>query len=227
MTSEERAGLEKFLMMLADGREDDSAAVAWLRRQLEHDDWDKRLERMGGGKKARDARMKPLFDARCAVTAFDMHAQVTDDGRMRGLWLWLLDESKARAQTYDQWCVGALDLFCTLAGVDDDTREKFRMSSAMSEFKNVANARVHEAALLEWPVVKRLYAVLGEALQGAPTIDLTEPEPEPPEPPDYLDGCGDDCHRPGPDSYHQDRCPNRPNHGVFNGSTPTPGREHE
>jgi hypothetical protein len=161
MTPDARKGLED---LLAGGYTENAATIAWLKRQLEHNDWDNSIERMGGGKQARAAYMNPIFDTKCSVTAFDMHAQLTNDGRERGLWIWLLDESKARAEIYDQWATDALEMFCTLAGIDDKTSEKFRMSMAMDEFKRVANAKVHEAALLEWPAVKKMYAVIGKAL---------------------------------------------------------------
>jgi hypothetical protein len=161
MTPAERSGIEA---LLADGTVRDYATRVWLKRQLEHADWNARVERMGGGKAARDARMKPLFDARCAVTALDMHAQLTDDGRKRGLWLWLLDESKACADNYDRWVADALEWFCKRGGVDEKTSEKFRLSSAMDEFKWVARVAVQEAALLEWSDVRELHAALGKAL---------------------------------------------------------------
>lgn len=163
VTPEERKGIED---LLAGGYTGNAATIAWLKRQLEHNDWDNAIERMGGGKKARDARMNPIFDTMCAVTAFDMHVQLTGDGRERGLWIWLSDESKARAERYDSWAQGALATFCKLAGIDDKTSEKFRLSMAMDEFKGVANAKVHEAALLEWPAVKKMYAIIGKALKA-------------------------------------------------------------
>lgn len=161
MTPEERKGIED---LIAGGHTDNPATIAWLKLQLNHNDRDSAIARMGGGKKARDAYMNPIFDARCSVTAFDMHAQLTEDDQKRGLWIWLFDESKARAETYDAWAAGALETFCKLAGVDDNTSEKFRMSMSMDEFKRIANSKVHEAALLEWPAVKKLYAILGNAL---------------------------------------------------------------
>lgn len=162
MNPEEREGIKNLLA----GHEPDEAVTAWLKRQLEADDWDKQLERMGGGKKARDAYMKPIFDTRCSVTAFDQHAQLMADGRERGLWIWLHDESKSRAEIYERWATDALELFCKLAGIEDKTREKFRLSMAMDEFKRVANAKTDEAALLEWPAVKKMYAVIGDVLKA-------------------------------------------------------------
>jgi len=162
MTPEERKGIEE---LLAGGYTGNPATIAWLKRQLEHNDWDNSIERMGGGKKARDAYMNPIFDTMCAVTAFDMHAQLTSDGRERGLWIWLSDESKARAQIYEKWAAGALEEFCTLAGLADKGIERFRVAMAMDEFKRIANSKVHEAALLEWPVVKKMYDVIGKELK--------------------------------------------------------------
>lgn len=161
MTPEERKGIEE---LLAGGYTGNAATIAWLKLQLEHNDWDNSIERMGGGKTARDAYMNPIFDGRCSVTAFDMHAQITGDGRERGLWIWLSDESKARAGTYDKWAEGALAEFARIAGVDDETSKKFSMAMAMDSFKNVADSKVHEAALLEWPAVKKLYDVIGKEL---------------------------------------------------------------
>lgn len=165
MTPDEREGLEDLLT----SNTGNAIARAWIKRQLEHNDWDNSIARMGGGKKARDAYMHPIFDTACAVTAFDMHAQLTGDGRERGLWIWLLDESKARAEIYDTWAADALTLFCKLAGIDDKTSEKFRLSMAMNEFKRVAAAKVHEAALLEWPSVKKLHDAIGKALRAHAT----------------------------------------------------------
>jgi hypothetical protein len=162
MTPEVRDGIKALLA----GGAPDEATTAWLKLQLEHRDWDDSIERMGGGKKARDAYMNPIFDTECSVTAFDMHMQLTGDGRERGLWVWLLDESKARAEIYDKWAEGALETFCQLAGIDDKTSKKFSASMAMDEFKRIASAKVHEAALLEWPAVKKMYAIIGDALKA-------------------------------------------------------------
>ena len=161
MTPDERRGVEE---LLAAGSVSNPVTVAWLKRQLEHADWDNMVERMGGGKKAHDARKKPIFDTKCAVSAYDTHAQLTNDGRERGLWIWLLDESKARAEDYDRWASDALETFCAITGIDDQTSAKFRLSTSMSEFKRVPSAVLHEAALLEWPAVQKLYGAIGAAL---------------------------------------------------------------
>lgn len=161
MTPEERKGIEE---LLNGGYITNNTTIAWLKLQLEHNDWDNSIERMGGGKTARDAYMNPIFDAKCAVTAFDMHAQLTGDGCERGLWVWLFDESKARAQTYERWAAQALESFYKLAGLEQKGIKRFRMAMAMDEFKNVANSKVHEAALLEWPVVEKMLVAIGKAL---------------------------------------------------------------
>ena len=161
MTPEERNGIQQLLA----GHEPDDATVAWLKRQLEFDAWDNSIEKMGGGRKARDGYMKPIFDVQCAVTGFDMHAQLTTDGRERGLWIWLDDQSKARAERYDDWAKSALEMFCKLADIPETGMKKFSASMAMDQFKNVADAKVHEAALLEWPAVKKLYEVIGKELK--------------------------------------------------------------
>ncbi len=162
MTPEERKGIEE---LLAGGYTGNPATITWLKRQLDADDWDKSIEKMGGGRKARNAYMKPVFDTRCAVTGFDTHAQLMTDGRERGMWIWLHDESKARAEIYDLWAADAFKLFCQFAGIDEKSSETFRLSTAMQEFKRVANAKVDEAALLEWPAVTKMYAVIGREIK--------------------------------------------------------------
>lgn len=175
LTPEVRRGIEE---LLAGARTVNIDTIRWLKRQLEHDDWDQKIERMGGGRKARDARMKPFFDAACSVTAFDMHVQLTTDGRERGLWIRLDDESKARAERYDAWAEAALDVFCQLTGIGADAREKFRLSMSMGEFKNLSNSKVNEAALLEWPKVKELHAAIGREIakheDGGPRCEACE-----------------------------------------------------
>jgi hypothetical protein len=68
----------------------------------------------------RDVEPLPVDEAllvlRCSVTAFDMKLFLTDDGRKRGLWLWLQDLER--------------------------------------------DPKVTEAALLEWPEVKKLVAAM-------------------------------------------------------------------
>lgn len=162
MTPEVRKGIEE---LLAGGYSSNPAMIAWLHKQLAHDDWDNQIERMGGGPTARNARMQPIFDEPCSVSLFDMHAQVMTDGRERGLWVWLHDESKARAETYDKWAEGALDTFCELAKIPREGMKRFSAAMAMDQFKNVSNSKVDEAALLEWPEVEKLYAVIGEVLK--------------------------------------------------------------
>lgn len=162
MTPEVRDGIKALLA----GHEPDEATTAWLKKQLEHAKWDEDIERMGGGPKARNAYMKPIFDTTCSVTAFDMHAQLMADGRERGLWLWLYDQSKARSERYEAWAEGALEEFCTLAGFGEKSVERFRMSMAMKSFADIAKGKVDEAALLEWPEVKKLYDVIGKQLEA-------------------------------------------------------------
>lgn len=162
LTTEARKGIEE---LLDSGFVTNPVLLAWLKHQLAADDWDKSVEKMGGGRKARDGYMKPFFDAACSVTAFDMHAQMTTDGRERGLWIWLDDQSKARAHTYARWADMALKSFCERQGLEDGSMEKLTAMMSMDEFKNVSNSKVHEAALLEWPKVKELHAAIGREIE--------------------------------------------------------------
>jgi hypothetical protein len=175
MTPEERKGIEA-LVATMDGTE---PAYAWLKKQLEYDEYDNTLERMGGGKKGRNSYMKPLFDKQCAVNMYDQHAQLMADGRERGLWIWLHDESKARAQRYDEWAEEALEQFCEAAGLADKGIERFRVAMRMDEFKRIANVKTDEAALLEWPAVMKLYTVIGEQLKKQKQFTKAEPKKKP------------------------------------------------
>jgi hypothetical protein len=162
VTPDERKGIEE---LLDSDFVTNPTTLAWLKRQLEHNDWDNSVERMGGGRKARNAYMNPIFDVLCATTAFDMHVQLTGDGRERGLWVWLNDESKARAEVYDNWAKNVVETFCQRAGIDDKSMKKFSLSMAMDEFKNLSNSSVKEGGLLEWPAVKKMYDTIGKELK--------------------------------------------------------------
>ena len=118
-----------------------------------------------------DPRKKLTFvDERCSVTMFDMHFEVSRDGRERGIWFWLRDESAARAETYKKWLEGAVQTFCEIvkgvAGTSDEALLKFSgWMSLNGEIKQLLNGRVNEAALIEWPAVKDIYEKIGAAIR--------------------------------------------------------------
>lgn len=106
-----------------------------------------------------------VISERCSVTAFDMKVTLSRDGRDRGLWIWLLDDSEARAKVYEEWSAAALEMFCKRAGIEDNSMKKFSAAMAMDEFRHIANSKVQEAVLLEWPAIKRFHKAMGKAIK--------------------------------------------------------------
>ncbi len=110
----------------------------WLQEKLDDDMRHRLLEAAGANKP--DPMV--IHDAKCAVTAFDMHAQLSMDGRERGLWIWLRDKSSD--------CMRQHQVFVEL--------EKTGL------YRN--DGSVNEAALLEWPAAKKFHAAMGKALKS-------------------------------------------------------------
>lgn len=110
----------------------------WLTEKLDDDLRRRMLEAAGANKP--DPMV--LHDTTCAVTMFDMHAQLSSDGRERGLWIWLRDKSP----------------------------DRMRQHRKLRELENKGlyddDGSVNEAALLEWPAAKKFYAAMGKALRG-------------------------------------------------------------
>lgn len=116
----------------------DELAERWLQEKLDDDMRRRMLEAAGANKPDPNT----IHDVRCAVTAFDMHAQLSTDGRERGLWVWLRDKSPDRIRQHRE----LMEL------------EKRGLGSL--------DGTVNEAALLEWPAAKKFHAAMGRALKG-------------------------------------------------------------
>lgn len=117
-------------------------ATRWLQEKLDDDMRRRMLEAAGANKP--DPTV--IYDATCAVTMFDMHVRLSSDGRERGLWISLRDDSPDRIRWRQE-----------LAELE---RKGLRSSSSSD------NMTVKEAALLEWPAAKTLHAAMGKALKG-------------------------------------------------------------
>lgn len=130
------AGLER--VARRDGVTVDELAERWLQEKLDDDMRRRMLEAAGANKPG----PMIIHDARCAVTAFDMRAQLSADGRNRGLWIWLQDKSPACVRQHRE----LIELEKNGLGSLDGT--------------------VNEAALLEWPAARAFHAAMGKALKG-------------------------------------------------------------
>jgi hypothetical protein len=130
------AGLER--VARRDGVTVDELAERWLQEKLDDDMRRRMLEAAGAN------RPDPtvIHDARCAVTAFDMRAQLSTDGRERGLWVWLRDKSPDRMRQHQEL-------------VELEKKGLHRVDGS-----------VNEAALLEWPAARAFHAAMGKALKG-------------------------------------------------------------
>lgn len=118
----------------------------------------------------KDPRKLTIADERCSVTMFDMHFEVSRDGRDRGIWFWLRDESDARAVTYKRWLENAVQTFCKIVKgttkASDEALLKFSgWMSLNSEVGKLLNGKVNEAALIEWPALKGIYEKIGEVIR--------------------------------------------------------------
>jgi hypothetical protein len=115
-------------------------------------------------------KLLTFVDERCSVTMFDMHFEVSRDGRDRGIWFLLRDESEERAATYKRWLEGAVQTFCEIVKgttkASDEVLLKFSgWMNLNDEVGQLLNGKVNEAALIEWPALKGIYEKLGEAIR--------------------------------------------------------------
>lgn len=113
----------------------DALVERWLGEKLADDLRRRMLEAAGANKP--DPQI--IHDVMCAVTMFDMHAQLHSDGRKRGLWIWLRDDSPDRMRQYQ---------------------------SIMKVDPSRVDGRVNEAALLEWPEAEAFHAAMGKAIKA-------------------------------------------------------------
>lgn len=102
---------------------------------------------------------------RCSVTAFDMRFEVSRDGRERGIWFWLKDASKNRAEACKRWVHGHIEKNAGIrahmvkAGFTDHP-----VYDAAAD-PQCNGGRLNEAALLEWPAAVEIYKALGRELR--------------------------------------------------------------
>lgn len=132
------AGLER--VAKRDGVTVEELATHWLQEKLDDDMRRRLLEATGANKP--DPTV--IYEATCAVTMFDMHVRLSSDGRERGLWISLRDDSPDRIRWRQE-----------LAELE---RKGLRSSSD--------DMAVKEAALLEWPAARALHAAMGKAIKG-------------------------------------------------------------
>lgn len=123
-----------------------------------------------------------LIEKTCAVTAFDMKIQVRKDGRGRGVWFFLEDTSKARADTYKKWLEGAVEALFKmlgLAGVVDPKDQKklskrFHAVLAFEEIGRLLASKVREGALVEWDGIKQIHKLLGKEIMIAEMAEKSQ-----------------------------------------------------
>lgn len=107
-----------------------------------------------------------LIAERCAVTAFGMELRLYKDGRERGLWFYLDDDSDFLRQTVNKWFDDALSHIIEVTGVP-----KERILSTALTLRNAASTilqdKVHEAAMIEWQELETIYRLIGKQLAYA------------------------------------------------------------
>lgn len=82
----------------------DALVERWLQEKLDDDMRCRLLEAAGANKP--DPSI--IVDKKCAVTMYDMHVRLMSDGRERGLWVFLKDESPDRERDIGKINEGAL-----------------------------------------------------------------------------------------------------------------------
>lgn len=82
----------------------DELKERWVTEKLS-DDLRRRLLRAAG---ADTPNPMIVFDETCAITMYDMHVQLSSDGRARGLWVFLKDDSPDRERNLGELKEGAL-----------------------------------------------------------------------------------------------------------------------
>jgi hypothetical protein len=117
-----------------EGTDVDTLAARWL-SERENDEMRRRLLEAAGANKANPM---VVYEKACAVTMFDLHVRLMSDGRERGLWVFLKDESPERERHY--------------ARMQDPE----------------GGGRLNEGGLLEWPAARAFHAAMGRALRGRP-----------------------------------------------------------
>lgn len=115
-----------------EGTDVDTLAARWL-AERENDEMRRRLLDAAG---ANEPDHQIVFEKACAVTMFDLRVRLMYDGRERGLWVFLKDESPERERQY--------------ARIPDHER----------------SGRLNEGSLLEWPAARAFHAAMGRALRG-------------------------------------------------------------
>lgn len=116
-----------------------------------------------------------VIEKRCAVTAFDLHVQVSRDGRERGLWIGLKDDSASRKKIYQEWLEGAIKRFFKFVKLDvtglDDVQimsRKFSAENALRHETGFMRSEVDDMALLEWDELQAVYDAIGKELKKRP-----------------------------------------------------------
>lgn len=117
-----------------EGTDVETLAAQWL-AERESDEMRRRLLEAAG---ANEPDHQVVFEKACAVTMFDLRVRLMFDGRERGLWVFLKDESPERERHY--------------ARIPDRERD----------------GRLNEGGLLEWPAAKAFHAAMSKALRGRP-----------------------------------------------------------
>lgn len=115
-----------------------------------------------------------LIEKRCSCTMFDLKVRISKDGRERGLWVTLNDESEARVSAYRVWLKSAIDTFMQLVGYGGKLGDEATQKELSLRFSAELNARheigillkdkVNEGALLEWPHIKELWVAMGNEI---------------------------------------------------------------
>lgn len=105
-----------------------------------------------------------LVSMPCSVTLFNMHFTVSRDGRERGLWFMLSDDSEKLNKTFEKWFEQATTGMFERLRIPNEEKLQFLLSFR-SEVGHLLPTKIREAALLEWPEVKKILSIVAEEVK--------------------------------------------------------------
>lgn len=102
-----------------------------------------------------------VVETRCAVTMFDMKLKVLKDGRERGLWFDVGDESPERTEQVMALINHTTDFVLSVPGLSK--RQKFAIGLRLGS-SLLSLLKTNEMMLVEWPQLKKVSAALRDEI---------------------------------------------------------------
>lgn len=110
-----------------------------------------------------------LIEKPCSVSAFDLRVRLQRDGRERGLWFNILDDSEARIKQMREWFNAELEeaIKAQLIRLPVELSEEMISKAILGIQLWMASDRhrVDESGLIEWHELQEVYNAIGAELK--------------------------------------------------------------